>query len=218
MVIPFPESETTLPRNGQIILISVNGKDERLPQMGTRGVALVAKGHRVPLKVVETHDDPDGYGEAAAVLKPTRRLRPGLTYELRWAAREDYPFSWQVSRKKDRRAPAWRARPVHEIAQKDGPGYQGSPLVRIHASDGHGPLAIRATLQVGSVKRTAIWDFQHEECAFTGYLAANLKGPARLQMTLLDTAGNRSEKTHTVTLPGDLSAYLCPESPPAASP
>ena len=104
----FPPDGGTLPPNGRIVLVSVNGQDRALPAQGAQGLTLVSEGHpSVELRVVETHDDPDGYGEAAAVLVPATPLVPGATYEL--ALPDDYRFRWTIGERTDTLPPTWKA-------------------------------------------------------------------------------------------------------------
>lgn len=205
----FPPSESTLPPNGRIVLISMNGEDDAMPDVGAKGLALYSDSDVVPVRVVEARHDPDGYGEAASVLVPKRRLMIGATYKLRWP-KSGYEFSWTISRRADDKPPVWRKRPEYEIAGNDDPGYPDMPLVRIHARDNRGPLALRvAIIDKNNEKRKAIWDFDNNGCAFTGYLAGGMKLPLKLYITLLDTAGGETRAARSVRFPSDVSGYLC---------
>ncbi len=209
----FPPSGGVLPPNGRIVLISINGQDSAMPATAAKGLALVSDGQpTVKLDVIEAHDDPDGYGEASSVLVPRQRLVPGARYQLGWPG-SSYHFAWTVGKRSDKSRPTWDSQPVVEIARDDvGSGYPGSPLVRVRAHDDSKHLALRVTLCSGDKKvvRTAIWDFSsYDSCAFTGYLAVNMKLPLRVRVELVDVAGRKSAARAKLVFAKDSSAYLC---------
>ena len=206
----FPADGSELPANGRIVLISMNGQDSAMPAVGAKGLALTSDSHpTIELRVVEAHDDPDGYGEASSVLMPAKRLVAGATYELVWP-NSGRSFRWTVAKRADTSHPTWKTAPVAEIAKNNDLGYPGDQLVRIVASEDTGHLAIHVTItSPNKIVRTAIWDFV-DGCAFTGYLATGMTGAVRVKISLLDAAGNKTPAKRQVVLANDdASAYLC---------
>lgn len=194
----WPAAGSTIPVNGRVIIGAFGTSTGDVEKLASFGPALVANGHRVPLKVVQTN-----VGEmklSQAVLVPAEPLKPGAHYKLTWKKTPpgfSKPANWDVATSADDAAPVWKSAPVALSGEHAelGCGPADNAFVKVEVDDEATLIRARIVRGEKSVEYLLPWKSGERLAIGHGMCGGAFVPTAdawKLELSVVDVAGNET--------------------------